>query len=243
MAIALKLLPAILVIAWLYWTLTAHRRTARQLRAKSEPLGDWRLMETAQRFAQTLGSGPFEVRIFELEQPNALALSTGEIYLSSGLYKAYLGGKAEREEAAAVIAHEIGHVALGHAQRRIETSRAQIAVFAVLGFLIGRALFGWWALLASVGLAAVNGRAAQRDEFEADAFAAQLMARAGYDPRATITMLEKVRDWGGGASDIPAPMRWFTTHPPVEERIAWLEQVIAAGPATPLGAPEESRAL
>ena len=129
MAILIKLLPAILLIAWLWWTFTAPSRLANSLRQRSEPLGDWRLLEVIQGFARTLESRPFDVKVLDLEPVNAVALPTGEIYVWRGLYEKYLSGAASRDEVAAVIAHEIGHVALGHAQRRVETSRAQIAVW------------------------------------------------------------------------------------------------------------------
>ena len=53
--------------------------------------------------------------------------------------------------------------------------------------------------------------------------------RTGVDPRATISMLEKVEKWGGAAPDQPIPFRWFMTHPPISERIAWIRRVIDAG--------------
>lgn len=230
----LKILPILFAIGWLYWHLTAQSRLSASLRRNSAPLDDWALIEKIQAFSKALESKPFEVRILDFEPINALALPDGGVYVSRGLYDKYLFGAASRDELAAVIAHEIGHVALGHGQRRVEVGRAQLAIVAVVGFLFGRLLFGWIGLLAWLGISAFNSRAAQRQEFEADAFAAQLLMRAGVDPRATISMLNKVRDWGGAAPDQPAPFRWFTTHPPLEERIAWLEQVIAAGAQPPL---------
>lgn len=230
MAILIKLLPALAVAAWLYWILTAGKRMSASLRRNSTPLSDWRLIDAAQSYAKALESPPFEIRVFDMAQVNAVALPTGEIYLSSALRDKYIAGEASADEVAAVIGHEIGHVALGHVQRRVETGRAQMAMLALIGFIVGRALFGWWALLAALGLGMINGRSAQRDEFEADAFAAQIMMRTGRDPAAAISMLRKVERWGGTPPDQPIPLRWMLTHPPIAERVAYLEQVIAAGP-------------
>lgn len=225
----LKILPLLLLAFWIYWNLTAQSRLSKTLRRNSGPLQDWPLVEQVQKFSRALGGKPFEVRIFDFEPVNALALPDGGVYISKGLYDKYLSGGANRDEVAAVIAHEIGHVALGHGQRRVEVGRAQMALLAVLGFLLGRLLFGWIGLLAWLGVSIWNGRSAQRHEFEADAFAAQLLMRVGVDPTATITMLRKVEQWGGGAPDQPIPLRWMMTHPPISERVAWLDQVIAAG--------------
>ena len=229
MALLLKFLPDLLIVGWIYWQLTAHTRMSRSLRRNSAPLQDWRLIERIQSFSSIMESRPFEVRIFDFDQVNALALPDGGVYISRGLYEKYLQGEASRDEVAAVIAHEIGHVALGHGQRRVEVGRAQMALLAMIGFLFGRLLFGWIGILASLGIGVFNSQTSRRQEFEADGFAAQLLMRAGVDPRSTISMLQKVDAWGGSAPDQPIPFRWFMTHPPIRERVAWLERVIDAG--------------
>ncbi|MEM9725942.1 MAG: M48 family metalloprotease [Pseudomonadota bacterium] len=228
----MKLLPALLFIAWLWWTLTANTRTEKRLRGMSKPLTDWQLLEVIQRFSKELETKPFDVKVLDLEPVNAVALASGEVYLWRGLHDKYLSGEVSKEEVAAVIAHEIGHVALGHARRRVVTGRAQIAVLALIGLVAGRLLFGWWTLLAALGLSIANAQSSQKDEFEADAFAAQLMMRSGMDPNASIAMLRKVERWGGPVQDQPAPLRWMASHPPIDERVASLQRVIAAGAPT-----------
>lgn len=229
MAMLLKFLPVILLALWVWWLLTAHRRLEKSLRAMSQPLNDPAVQSQLLEFSTALGAKPFDVKILDLEQINAIALPSGEIYIWRGLYDRYRSGLVTHDELAAVLAHEIGHVALGHARRRVEISRAQITMLALIGFLFGRLLFGWWALLAWLGLSVLNGQTAQKQEFEADAFAAQLLMRTGVNPRMSISILRKVDMWGGSPPDQPIPIRWIMTHPSIDDRIAWLEQVIAAG--------------
>ena len=97
-----------------------------------------------------------------------IASQTPEYYLSMGL---------TAEELASVIAHELGHVALGHMRRRMIDFTGQNAVFVVLSAVLNRFLpfIGIWiARLLSGALAA---RLSQRDEYEADAYACWAGAR------------------------------------------------------------------
>jgi len=64
----------------------------------------------------------------------------------------------------------------------------------------------------------------RRDEYEADAFAVALMQRSGFDPRASVTLLEKLDRLSDGQG---APIAWLASHPPNEKRIAAVERAIA----------------
>lgn len=228
MTLLLKLLP-FAVAAFVIWRmLTARGRTTRALMERSRPLQDWSILEAVDVFARKLETPPFQVRILEMDQVNGVALPGGEIFISSGLYDRYLAGAVTRDEVASVIAHEIGHVALGHHQRRLTVWRSETAALAALGFILGRAIFGWAGLLAALGLGAFRNKLTQRDEFEADAFAAQLMMRSDLEANAVVRLLEKLHDWSGGRTPGPA-FQWLSSHPPIPARIARARQVIDAG--------------
>jgi putative metalloprotease len=229
MSIALKLLPALLLIAAIVFMATASRRAVKAMRQGSRTLGDWSLVERVQLFERTLGVGRFELRLLDMDQVNALALPNGDIYLSSGLYNQYLAGRLSRDEVSAIIAHEMGHVALGHHARRLDAWRIETAALAaIVVFLAGRAFFGWIGLLSVLGLRLARARLSRQDEFESDAFAAQMMMRAGLDPQATVSALKKADQWSA-AKGLSGPVRWLLSHPTLEERLAHLEAVIAAG--------------
>lgn len=229
MALLLRLLPAVLLIGALIFMATAAKRTISALRRNSRTLGDWSLVERVNLFQKTLGVGRFELRLLDMEQVNALALPNGDIYLSTGLYNQYLAGRLDRDEVSAIIAHEMGHVALGHHQRRMDAWRIETAALtALLIFVAGRALFGWIGLIGILGLKLARARLSRQDEFEADAFAAQMMMRAGLNPKATRDALIKADQWSAAAG-LKGPVRWLLTHPTLEERLDRLDAVIAAG--------------
>lgn len=229
MAAFLKVLPFILAAGWLYWVFTADTRTARTLRSNSAPLSDWAILEKVRGFEQALDVRGLEVRLLDMPQINAVASPSGEVYVSKGLYEAYLSGALRRSEVIAVIAHELGHVALGHVQRRMDQIRVETAGLAAAGFLVGRMLFGWLGLLAAILLPLLRNSLSRRDEFEADAFGVELLRRSGQDPNALVRALQKTEKLSG-ASNRPKPAKWLMSHPPTEERIAALQERIKAMP-------------
>ncbi len=229
MAIFLKLLPAVLLIGAVVFMATASRRAITAMRKTSKSLGDWSLLERVKLFEKTLGVGRFELRLLEMDQVNALALPNGDIYLSTGLYNQYLAGRLSRDEVSAIVAHEMGHVALGHHRRRLDAWRIETAALAaVIVFLAGRAFFGWIGLLSILGLRLARARLSRQDEFESDAFAAQMMMRAGLPPEAAVSALQKADQWSA-ARGLSGPVRWLLSHPTLDERLEHLRDVISAG--------------
>lgn len=224
----LKLLPLLLVAGLALWLLTLPSRMVASLRRSSQPVLDRSILEIGERLADTLGAPPFELRVFELDGINGLAAPDGAIYISSGLRRRFVTGSIGRDELVAVIAHEIGHLALGHHRRRITLFRAQTALWAAVLLFLSRALFGpfWLAIMVAMSL---WGRSmVRRHEYEADAFAAQIMMRAGYDPHAAIRLLSKLEQADGGRSSF---IGWWIGYPRLADRRAYVERVIAAGPA------------
>ncbi|MEM6671165.1 MAG: M48 family metallopeptidase [Pseudomonadota bacterium] len=229
MATLLKLLPLIVIAFFIWRAMTAKSRTTASLMRNSKPLNDWQILEAVRIFADRLGVPGFQVRILDMEQVNGVALPGGEIFISRGLYEKFLGNEVSRDEIAAVIAHEIGHVALGHHKRRIWAWRKETAAIVLLGVLLSRIIFSWIGLLALLGLNIYRNQMTQRDEFEADAFSVQLMMRSDLNPKSVISLLSKLENWVGGSVDRSNPISWLISHPPLPERIERAKEVIAAG--------------
>ena len=113
---------------------------------------------------------------------NAFALPGGPMFVNRGMIEA-----ARREgEMAGVMAHEISHVALRHATAQAtETQKFQIG--SVLGQILGGVVGGVPGAVigqaAQIGFGAGALKYSRKYETQADILGAQIMARAGYDPR------------------------------------------------------------
>lgn len=196
-------------------------RTAKMLDAQSRPLTDPAITRLADRMAAALDIPTIPVHVFEVEPVNGLAAPDGRIFLTRGFLNRKMRGDVTSEELAAVIAHEMGHVALGHTRRRMIDFTGQNAVMVVLSAVLNRFLpfIGIW--IANLISAALAARLSQRDEFEADAYATALLIKSGIgtDPQKSLfRKLDAMTKANRGT--MPA---WLLSHPSSAERIAAIE--------------------
>src|SRR5579871_1359136 len=117
---------------------------------------------------------PYSFRVLSSPNVNAFAVAGGHIYVTSGL----LGTIHSEAELAAILGHEVSHVALHHCIGRLQY---ELAVRRIAGSDIG-AIVG----LAHNLIAATYG---SEQETDADLNGMLLAAKAGYDPRATVSAL------------------------------------------------------
>lgn len=130
-------------------------------------------------------------------------------------------GEVSAEELASVIAHELGHVALGHMRRRMIDFTGQNAVFVMLSAILNRYLpfIGIW--IANFLASALMARLSRRDEFEADAYASALLIKAGIGTAPQKSLFRKLEALTANHSEgVPA---WMLSHPKTAERIAAIE--------------------
>ncbi len=208
-------LYAVLMLRFSVW------QTKRTLAANSKPLTDPSITRLADQMAVALDLPKIEVNVFEVEPVNGLASPDGQIYLTRGFLNRKARGEVSAEELASVIAHEMGHVALGHMRRRMIDFTGQNAVFVMLSALLSRFLpfIGIW--IANLISTALMARLSRRDEFEADAYASALLIKAGIGTgpqKALFRKLEALTQ--NRAEGVPA---WLLSHPKVDERIAAIE--------------------
>lgn len=219
----LKLTPILLAIGYalaMFWF--SVWRTGRILDAQSRPLADPALNALTQRMAQAVGLPKIVVHVYEVDPVNGLAAPDGRIFLTRGFLNRYHAGQVTAEEMASVIAHELGHVALGHTKRRMIDVTGQNAVFVMLSALLGRFLpiIGVWiANLISTALAAGLSRKA---EHEADAYASALLVKAGIGTAPQKSLFRKLEALTGQAG--AAVPEWLRSHPRTEERIRLIEE-------------------
>ncbi|MCT4371344.1 M48 family metalloprotease [Yangia mangrovi] len=222
----LKLTPILLAIAY---ALIAYRfsawRTARELDARSTELADPKLRALTDRMAAALDLQRIRVNIYEIEPVNGLAAPDGRIFITRGFYNRYKSGEVSAEELSSVIAHELGHVALGHSRRRMIDFSGQNAIRTVLVMVLARLVPGLGPLIANALTSLLAARLSRGDEYEADAYAAALLHKAGIGVAPQKSLFAKLeRLSGGGGRGMPA---WLLSHPKTSERIAALEQLEA----------------
>lgn len=214
----LKLIPFLLpVIYALLMMQFSVWRTKSMLAARSKPLREPSLIAALAPMAHALGQKEIAVNVYDIPAINGLAAPDGQIYLTQGFVDAYRAGRVSAPELAAVVAHELGHVSLGHMRRRMIDFTGQNAAFVMLSAILGRFLpvIGIW--IARALSTALMARLSQRDEFEADAFAAALMVKSGYGIAPQISLFQRLDALTGGGM---RPPEWMASHPSTEKRIA-----------------------
>ena len=155
----------------------------------------------------------WEVNLIESDQLNAWVMPGGKIAFYSGIIEKL---NLTDPEIAAIMGHEIAHALREHARER--ASEQQLANAASLAIGIGGSLLGVgdWSQAAQIAYGTTFGLKHSREhEIEADRIGVELSARAGYDPRAAISVWQKMSKLTGGKSG----PEWLSTHPSNESRI------------------------
>lgn len=199
-------------------------RMGRTLDANSRPLRDRELAPVFARLARALDLPRLEVHLYEVPVVNGLAAPDGRVFLTRGFYERFRRGEVAAEELASVVAHELGHVALGHAARRRLDFTGGNAIRVALATTLGRLIPGVGILLANGLAALLAAHLSRRDEYEADAYAAALMTKAGLGTGPQVALLAKLQRVAGAAGGPPA---WLASHPPTADRIAAIEKLAA----------------
>ena len=183
----------------------------RDLDNNSKRLAEGPLLAALQRFRSALGFNALQVDFYDVEPINGLAAPDGRIFLTRGLIDKYREGVFTRDELAAVIAHEIGHLSLGHHERRRKAWKVETAARAAASAFLPAALRGLNGQIGNMIARLLQMRLSRTDEYQADAFAVALMRRSGMDPTASITLLQKLEALAKGRG---APISWLASHPP-----------------------------
>jgi len=156
----------------------------------------------------------WEVNLLGSKQINAFCMPGGKIAFYAGILETL---KLTDDEVAMVMGHEIAHALREHARERMGKSAATNIGANVLSSVLGLGNAGNAVLGASANLLSL--KFSRDDETEADSVGLELAARAGYDPRAGITLWRKMQEASKGA-----PPQWFSTHPASDTRIKEIER-------------------
>ena len=194
----------------------------RTLKRQSSLLADRQLLRPIQLLANALDLESISVSIYEIEPVNGLAAPDGRIFITRGFYDKFTAGEVTENELASVIAHELGHVALGHSKRRMIDFSGQNALRMALGTLLSRILPGIGGILANLLSNLLMARLSRSDEFEADEYASALMMKSGIGVEHQISMFEKLEQLSGNNANLqPA---WLLSHPKTVDRIKKIQE-------------------
>ena len=157
----------------------------------------------------------WEVVVFDDDNANAFALPGGKIGVHTGLLKVAVN----QDQLAAVIGHEVGHVLAQHGNERMSINFTSQTSQQLLGVMLENSaqkglLMGALGLGAQLGVALPYSRA---HESEADLIGLQLMADAGFNPRASVQLWQNMRATQQGSSP-----EFMSTHPSHSSRISGL---------------------
>lgn len=190
--------------------------------------------ELGGRLAGQAAVGRFEYTFKVVDAPelNAFALPGGPIFVNRGILEA----ARTDGEVAAVLAHEIAHVALRHGTHNASKAYLGQAGLGILGGLIGgegspstsEIVSG----LGGFGLNTLFLKYSRRAETEADVMGAQILVRAGYNPADMVSFFRTI-----AAAEKSRTASWLSSHPSPERRIERIEREatllgVALGPTT-----------
>jgi beta-barrel assembly-enhancing protease len=165
---------------------------------------------------------PFTIKVIDSDEINAFALPGGFFYVNSGLIL-----RADEEaEMAAVMGHEIAHVAARHSTKN--ATKGEIMQLATIPLiLLGPGGWAGYGLYEGLNLAIPMSylKFERSAEAEADYLGLQYMYKAGYDPNAFVSFFEKIEaEERRRPGSIP---KIFSTHPPTPDRVQKTQEEIA----------------
>ena len=160
----------------------------------------------------------WEVNLIESPQVNAFCMPGGKIAVYTGLIDKL---KLTEDELAMVVGHEIAHALREHARQRMGKGMATEGVTRLGGAVIA-GIFGIdpriTDFVAKQGASLLSLKFSREDETEADLVGMELAARAGFDPRAGVSLWKKM-----SAENAQSPPQWMSTHPSSTNRVKDIE--------------------
>lgn len=214
--------------------------------ATERTVGESLALESMQRFGKPVHNEPLQkyvnlvgnslaqnskrptiaYRFVVLDSPlqNAFAAPGGIIFIS----RALLGVLGNEAELAAVLAHEIGHVAEKHALKSIKRAQFLQGVGTITAATMrGNEGKKFESMIGDLQSTLFDKGLDKGMEYEADLAALETTYRTGYDPSALIAVLRKLKNLEATSAKKGS---WFSTHPPLDERISRLESKMSKYP-------------
>jgi predicted Zn-dependent protease len=173
-----------------------------------------RLIKQTTVFRPDAAQWQWEVNVQTTDDVNAYCMPGGKIMVYTGLIDQL---KATDAELGAVIGHEIAHALREHSRERLSRAYAQQLALAGIAIATGAGT-GTMELANQVAAVTFQLPHSREQEAEADRIGLELMARAGYDPNAAVSLWQKMGKLGGSG-----PPEFLSTHPSSDSRIRDLQ--------------------
>lgn len=177
-----------------------------------------RIQPQTRVFREDAPGWKWEVNVLSSEELNAFCMPGGKIMFYSGIVNKL---QLTDAEIAMIMGHEIAHALREHAREQISQSMAAQTAIGIGASLLG--LGQGASSVANTGYSAlIATRFSRSDESEADRIGLELAARAGYDPRAGITLWQKMSNANEGGR----PPEFLSTHPAEKSRVQQIEALL-----------------
>jgi predicted Zn-dependent protease len=174
-----------------------------------------RLVPATGAFRQDAPGWKWEVNVISSNEVNAWCMPGGKIAVYSGLINTL---NASDDELAAVIGHEIAHALREHSREQVSHQMGQQLLIGVGAAVLGAGQLGQQ-IAQSLLDVTFNLPHSRTDETEADRIGVELAARAGFDPRASVGLWQKMAKLSGNR-----PPQWMSTHPDPANRMKDLQE-------------------
>lgn len=184
-----------------------------------------RLQKISQRLIAQTGAyrsdarqWPWEVHVIKSNELNAHVFPGGKIVFYSGIIDRLSLTDAE---IAAIMGHEMAHALREHTRERLSREVATQTGIGIAASVLGLSQ-GQTQLAGLAGDLGISRPHSRTQETEADLMGLELMARAGYDPNAAISLWRKMQSASGRGE----PPQFLSTHPVSSTRIATIQSLL-----------------
>ncbi len=157
----------------------------------------------------------YSFTVVEADDMNAFAVPGGFVYVTTGLMRS-----ADEDELAAVVGHEVGHIAARHSVKQMQTAMAASLLLVLVSENTDK---DEYVVAAAAAFQLVMLGYSRRDEYEADLLGARYAWRSGYSPYGMSSFLQKLQKANQNSGSLP---EFLSTHPDLGKRVGRVNEVI-----------------
>ena len=176
-----------------------------------------RLNKIAKALGNNINGTPVNYKVYMTSDVNAWAMANGCVRVYSGLMDMMTDNEVE-----AVLGHELGHVALGHSRKAMQTAYATIAARDAISATSGAAASLSKSQLGDIAEGMINSAFSRSQESDADDFSYDLLKRRNISTQGLVGSFDKLASLDAGHSK-----SLFDSHPPSAERAQHIRDRIA----------------